>query len=220
MANGFFSDLIDMFFPSKCTFCGRYLKMRENDICPKCKESLPYTENNARLKGEFFSICIAPLFYKDDVKKAVKRFKFNGKTHYARPFGVLLAESIRQNLAGKYDLITWVPLSRKKYKIRGYSQAEMLAMSAALELDDVAAEILEKIKDTPAQSSLKGSAQRKANASGAYVVKDADMVRDKKILIIDDIITTGATLSECARILLNAGAKEVMGAALCRGEKH
>lgn len=214
----FFSDLTDMFFPTRCIFCRSFMKDKKGNICPKCAASLPVTGENARLRGEFFSVCIAPLYYKDNVSKAVKRFKFNGKTHYARPFGKIIAKCIQQNLAGEYDLITWVPLSRKRYRERGYSQSELLAMDVALELDNVAADLLEKTKDTPAQSSLKGRARRKANVSGAYSVKDEELVRNKRILIIDDIVTTGATLSECARVLLSAGAKKVVCAVLCRGE--
>lgn len=215
---GLFSDLIDMFFPSRCTFCCRFLKEKNTDICPECEKALPLTGENDRLRGEFFSVCVAPLYYKDNVSKAVKRFKFSGKTHYARPFGGIIAQAVRQNLEGEYDLITWVPLSRKRYRKRGYSQAELLAMSVALRLDNVAVDILEKTKDTPAQSSLKGRARRKANVSGTYAVKEKELVKNKRILVIDDIITTGATLSECARVLLNAGARKVACAVLCRGE--
>ncbi|NLL39370.1 MAG: ComF family protein [Clostridiales bacterium] len=215
---GFFSELIDMFFPPRCTFCCRFLKEKNSQICSECEKTLPLTGEDNRLRGEFFSVCIAPLYYKDNVSKAVKRFKFSGKSHYARPFGDIMAEAVRQNLAGEYDLITWVPLSRKRYRKRGYSQAELLAMSVAFRLDEVAADVLEKTKDTPAQSSLKGRARRKANVSGTYGVKEKELVKNKRILIIDDIITTGATLSECARVLLNAGAKKVMCAVLCRVE--
>lgn len=215
---GFLSGLANWLFPPHCTFCCRFLKEKGSDVCPECEKSLPLTGAKNRLRGEFFSVCIAPLFYKDNAAKAVKRFKFSGKAHYARPFGEIMAQAVRQNLAGEYDLITWVPLSRKRYRKRGYSQAKLLALSVASRLEDAAADVLEKTRDTPAQSSLKGRARRKANVSGTYAVKDNELVRNKRILLIDDIITTGATLSECARVLLNAGARKVVCAVLCRGE--
>ncbi len=218
MAGGFLSELMDLLFPPKCTFCRKTLKNTQAGICADCEKNLPYTGNNSKQKGEFYSVCVSPLYYRGEARKAVMRFKFSGKTNYARPFGALLAESIRQNLAGRYDLISWVPLSDQRLKQRGYSQAALLAMAVALHLDDVAVDLLDKPKETPAQSTLKGGAQRKANVSGAYIVKEAEMVRGKRILLIDDIITTGATLSECARVLRSAGAKEVLCAALCRGE--
>lgn len=146
------------------------------------------------------------------------RFKFRGMTAYAKYYGKLLADCIRQNLDGRYDLITWAPLSDKRLSERTYDQAALLAMAAALELNDVAVETLNKT-DIPAQSGINGAEKRKANVIGAYSVKDAELVADKRILIIDDIVTTGSTLSECARTLLMAGAEDVVCATLARTEK-
>ena len=216
MAFGLLSDIAGLFFPLKFTFCQKGIKNTEPGICPDCVKTLPYTGDKSKQKGDFYTLCVSPLYYSDKARKAVMRFKFNGKTNYARVFGALLAECIRQNLAGLYDLISWIPLSGKKLKKRGYAQSALLAMAAALALDDVAVDLLDKPKDTPAQSTLKGRSQRKANVSGAYTVKEIGMVKGKRILLIDDIITTGATLSECARVLLNAGASEIVCAALCR----
>jgi predicted amidophosphoribosyltransferase len=161
MAIGFLSGIADLFFPQKCTFCRKGLKNSQSGICPECDKSLPYTGSGGRQKGEFYALCVSPLYYTDNARKAVMRFKFNGKTNYARTFGTLLAECIRQNLAGRYDLISWVPLSGRKLKKRGYAQAALLAMAAALALDDVAVDLLDKPKDTPSQSTLKGGAQEK-----------------------------------------------------------
>ena len=146
------------------------------------------------------------------------RFKFKGATSYAGAYGKILAASIRQNLTGKYDLITWVPLGAKRRAERTYDQAGLLAMAVALELSDVAVETLKK-KDKPAQSSIIGAEKRKANILGAYTVKDAELVAGKRVLLIDDVITTGSTLSECARTLLMAGAEDVVCATIARTEK-
>ena len=167
---GFLSGLANWLFPPHCTFCCRFLKEKGSDVCPECEKSLPLTGAKNRLRGEFFSVCIAPLFYKDNAAKAVKRFKFSGKAHYARPFGEIMAQAVRQNLAGEYDLITWVPLSRKRYRKRGYSQAKLLALSVASRLERCGGRA-RKDKGHSSPVFAEGRARRKANVSGTYAVK-------------------------------------------------
>ena len=90
----------------------------------------------------------------------------------------------------------------------------LLACAAALELDSVAVETLRKDVEAEAQSTMGGKDQRKANISGAYSAADHELIAEKRILLIDDIVTTGSTLSECAKTLLLAGADSVVCAAL------
>ena len=213
----FLSTLLDLFFPPKCAFCRKVLDTGETGICKRCAKSVPRTQPQAVSdRGEVFTVCASPLYYADSVRDSIRRYKFKGQTGYAKIYGKLMAESIRENLSGRYDLITWVPLSRKRLKSRGYDQAMLLCMAAALELDDVAVSALEKYRDVPAQSGVGNAAQRKANISGCYRVPDAELVADKRVLLVDDILTTGSTLDECARMLLDAGAREVLCATLAR----
>lgn len=128
----------------------------------------------------------------------------------------MVAQCVHDHLAGKYDLITWVPLSEKRKKERGYDQAFLLASAAALELNDVAVETLRKGRDNAAQSGLEGEAERRANVLGAYQPVDPELVEGKRVLIIDDVVTTGSTLSECARMLRSMGASDVVCATLAR----
>ena len=137
------------------------------------------------------------------------RFKFKEATGYAKVYGKYLADCIRDNLEGQYDLISWVPLSKQRFKERGYDQSMLLAMSVALELDNVAVSSLEKVKHVSKQSQAGSPEARRANISGAYKCVDAELIGGKRILLIDDIITSGATLSECARTLLLSGASAV-----------
>ena len=167
-------------------------------------------------QGGVFTVCVSPLYYADSVRDSIRRYKFKGQSEYAKIYGKLMAESISGNLAGRYDLITWVPLSRKRLKSRGYDQAMLLCMAAALGLDQVAVSALEKYRDVPAQSGVGDAAHRRANISGVYRVPDPELVLDKRVLLVDDILTTGSTLDECARTLLDAGAKEVLCATLAR----
>lgn len=103
---------------------------------------------------------------------------------------------------------------------RGYDQAQLLAEAAAEVLGTKAVPLLRKARDVSPQSRLRTPEERRANIAGCYVVRSADAVRGKRILLIDDVITTGSTLSECARMLLTAGAVSVRGAALaCHREE-
>ena len=174
------------------------------------------TRQGSVRSGMFFKTCCVSLSYEGRVRDAVIRFKFKDHPGYATEFGKILSGSIKTHLAGQYDLITWIPVSAERLKKRGYDQAMLLAMSAALELGDVAVETLKKPVDTPAQSSLDGPEARKSNVLGAYCVPEAVLVEGKRILLIDDVVTTGATLEEASRTLLDSGAKEVVAAALAQ----
>lgn len=211
---GFFSGLLDLLFPPKCVFCRRVLPYGTHGSCQKCKDSLPRMGSPRR--GNYYLKCIAPLRYEGNVREAVIRFKFHDQSGYATEFARIMAESIREELEGQYDLISWIPVSQKRRKERGYDQAMLLALAVALELQDVAVETLGKEKDNPAQSSLTGPEERMKNVKNAYVVTEPELVYGKRILLIDDILTTGATMDEAAKTLLKSGAQAVVGAALAQ----
>ena len=213
--------LLDLLFPPRCVFCRRLLHRGEEGICPRCQQELPWALGAAAEQtGEFFSLCASPLWYQDQVRASFHRYKFKGVRGYSRTYGRLVAQCVQDHLAGRYDLITWVPLSRARLRQRGYDQAMLLASAAALALDDVAAETLCKVRDTEAQSGLgKNDASRRANVLSAYQVTDPALVEGRRVLLIDDIVTTGSTLSECARVLRTAGATDVVCAALARSRR-
>ena len=213
---GVLSGLLDLLYPPRCVFCRKLLKKGERSICEKCGDELPYTVNGGGQRGDFFSVCVAPLYYEGMVRESILRYKFNEADYYAQAYGALVAECIRDNLHGRYDLISWVPISRKRHKERGYDQAMLLAVSAARELDDAAVSTLEKYRDVAKQSGMGSAEKRRANISGAYRAVDPGLIEGRRVLLIDYIVTTGSTLSECARILLQSGAREVVCAAIAR----
>ena len=219
--SGPLGTLLDLLFPPRCVFCRRLLHRGEEGICPRCQQELPWALGaEAEQTGEFFSLCASPLWYQDQVRASFHRYKFKGVRGYSRTYGRLVAQCVQDHLAGRYDLITWVPLSRARLRQRGYDQAMLLASAAALALDDVAAETLCKVRDTEAQSGLgKNDASRRANVLSAYQVTDPALVEGRRVLLIDDIVTTGSTLSECARVLRTAGAADVVCAALARSRR-
>ena len=138
-------SLLDILFPPRCAFCRRLLRRGESGMCGRCAASLPYTPEGYNDGTDFVEACVAPLFYEGAVRDALLRYKFSGVTAYAGIFGRLVAGCVRERLAGRYDLISWVPLSSERLRERGYDQAMLIAMAAALELDDVAVETLKKV---------------------------------------------------------------------------
>lgn len=215
--SGPLSVLLDLLFPPRCAFCTKILKTAEKGLCAKCQAELPWLAGSqAEQKREFIAMCVSPLRYQGEVRASIHRYKFKGNRGYARLYATLTAQCVRDHLTGEYDLISWVPLSEKRRRERGYDQAFLLAQAVAVELEDAAVETLRKVRHTDAQSGLEREAERRANVLGAYEVIDPQLVADKRILLIDDVVTTGATLSECARALRTAGVKSVVSATLAR----
>jgi len=213
----FLSSLLDLFFPPKCVFCGKVLGAAHT-WCARCGTELPFTRDGGKRDGDVYDFCIAPLYYEGAVRKSILRYKFRGASSYAGVYGKILAGSISDNLSAEYDVISWVPLSNKRRHSRGYDQSMLLALATALELGEVAVETLTKPHDVTAQSELTGKEERRANISGAYEAVDPELIAGKRVLLIDDIVTTGSTLDECARVLLASGAQRVICAALARAE--
>ena len=210
------SYLLDLFFPRKCVFCRRLIERKDESICPKCKKELPYTENGGILKGNFFTFCVSPLYYENSVREALLRYKFYQLTVYAEPFGKLISECVAEYIDAQVDIISWVPLSKKRLRSRGYDQARLLAETVSCELGIPCVPVLRKKKDTAPQSRTGSAEKRKKNISGAYEVIDKNLIDGKTILLIDDIVTTGSTLAECARTLGRGGADKVYCAAVAR----
>jgi len=194
------------------------LNKTDDGWCDKCTESLPYADNHGKQDGDVFDFCVSPLYYTGVVRRSILRYKFRDASQYSDVYGKILAECIRDAPGIKYDIISWVPLSTKRERKRGYDQAKLLATAAALELDKTVVETLKKTRDVQAQSELGDKNERSANISGAYIASNPDYIRGKYILLIDDVVTTCSTLEECSRVLLSAGAAGVNCAALARGE--
>lgn len=208
----FLHRIYDIFFPAKCILCQKTLRSEETDICRKCRA---YTEEfpTPRRKISFVARWASMWYYNDDVRYSMLRFKFYRMSAYGQIYGRLLAMYYSTKPLCDYDILTWVPISNKRKNRRGFDQVELIAVAMGQELGTPATPTLKKIRHTKKQSYMQSSAHRKANVLGAYTVLDPKAIAGKRILLIDDIITTGSTISECARVLLTAGAKEV--SALC-----
>ena len=208
------NTLLDLLFPRRCTFCHR-LTQDGAAVCPRCREQLPYTRAAAAQQFPHIQSCVSPLYYVEDVRASLHRYKFGGLRMYAEVYGEFMAKAIDEN-AISCDSITWVPLSRRRLRRRGYDQARLLAEDLAGRTGLPCAPLLQKRRHNRAQSVTGSAEKRRKNVKGVYAAPDADAVRGKRVLLVDDIVTTGATLSECASVLRKAGAKEVCAVTVAR----
>lgn len=211
--------VLRILYPPKCLLCQKLLDKQETDLCHSCRMEQPEFFT-AKKNISFIAQWTALWYYVGDVRNCLHRFKFYGVRSHAKPLGRLLAMHLMKEGFDKVDLITWAPISLKRNWERGYDQDKLICKAVAKELELPAASVLKKHRHTQAQSSLMDASQRRANVLGAYKVRDPKLVAGKRILLIDDIVTTGATASECARTLLTAGAKEVIFAAVAASEKY
>lgn len=208
--------LLDLLFPRKCPFCRGLLAEPESPVCPGCQPKLPWLTGRGRERRvDFTAGCLSPLAYRDGVPEAVRRYKFGGVRACCAPFALLMAQCAADH-ALEVDCITWVPLSAKRLRRRGYDQSELLAQGVGERLSLPVQPILQKLRDTQAQSDLETEGARRANALGAYAVLPGAGVEGKRILLVDDVVTSGATLSECARMLCQAGAAQVWALTLAQ----
>ena len=154
------SSLLDLLFPPKCPFCGRVLD--KPGICDACRKALPWTEGEDALRrGPGGFRCAAPLWYQGLAREGLHRFKFRGMSSAAGPLGELLAQCAAEHFSGEFDTVTWVPVSPRRLRQRGYDQARLLAESACRLWDTTPVPLLCKTVHNPAQSGLRESAARR-----------------------------------------------------------
>lgn len=213
----FLNWLLDLIFPPRCTFCGELLDDGEEGLCGLCQEELPWTtEDEPEKVCAPATRCVTPVWYRDVSRVSLIHYKFRGEKNLSGMFGRLMAQCVQERLGLDFDLICWAPLSAERLEERGYDQSELLARELSSRLDRPAVPALCKTRHTVKQSSLTDDAARAQNAAGVYKCVDPAAVQGKRVLLVDDIVTTGSTLSNCAQTLLDAGAKEVWAAAFAR----
>ena len=207
-----FYRIWQLLFPPKCVLCGRLLERNETDLCHNCRCVTPeFPKSN--LKLPYLAHWSALWYYEGTVRGSILRFKFHNARSYAQAYGRHLAmKLLSENVS--FDILTWVPISKLRRWRRGYDQVQLIAEAVGSELGIRPVPTLNKIRNNRPQSHLGNAAQRRANVLGAYRLTDGAQVKGKRILLLDDIITTGATAGECARVLLTAGAKDVSCAAV------
>lgn len=219
------SALADLFFPQRCVGCGR----RSSDVlCRACFEALPKVGSpvcqRCGLPTAFatfvceecknvdfgFESASAPLKYEGVGKKIVHALKYRGYRRVVEKLAAPLMVQVLDDVG--YDAVVPVPLHRSRLRKRGFNQAELLARGVAGKINATVSDTLEVVRSTRDQVEL-SAAQRRANVAGAYTARGSLRGR---VLLVDDVFTTGATMSACAGTLVRAGAKEVHALSLCR----
>ena len=206
-----------LFWPLKCYNCGEVVT--EGYMCEECLEKIlprtmtidvPFKENPGGFTETVPVKVIALNAYSGGWKKSMEEFKFRSAYRMSSGFAWLSFLTLRE-LADieTYDIIGCVPMTEKKRRARGYNQAELIARSLSEEADIPYEPLLRKIKENRTQHNLSAE-ERRLNVIGVYGAGTEKLIENRKIILVDDIITTGATLRECCSVLLNAGAAEVL----------
>ena len=210
--------LMDLLFPPKCILCGKLLRKQEQDLCRECRVDSPeYPSGKDRI--QFLDSFTAVWYYEGTVRRSLLRYKFYGARSFATGYGRLLAMKLLQSHPEGFDCITWIPVSRLRKLRRGYDQVELLAKAVGRELGMEPIALLKKVRHNRPQSGISDASKRRANVLGAYREVNRQAITGKRILLLDDILTTGATASEAARVLLTSGAKEIHCAAVAAARK-
>ena len=200
-----------MFFPPVCGFCG---KLDRNSLCNKCKMQIQ-KNNLSKIEdykntSSYFDEHIYLFQYSGEIRNMILNYKFREKSYIYNTFVELIKnnEKICAQIK-KYDIIMPVPISKKRLNTRGYNQSALIARKIAKTLNMYYEEnILVKIKDNKPQSEM-GQEKRKSNVKDVYTIKNKEKIYQKKILLIDDIFTTGNTVNECAKVLIENFASSV-----------
>lgn len=205
-----FEFVLNFLFPPACSVCG---KIDSNWLCPKCRLRVERLEKSCvmQIQNKKYEKLLYIFQYESLVRKLILRYKFSNKAYLNHFFADRIVENEQnRELLQQYDMIIPVPMHKKKMQKRGYNQTELVAneVSKSLEIP-VKRDILLKVMNTITQSKLGGKA-RQSNIQHAFFIKNDREVEDKKIILLDDIYTTGATSEECSRVLKEAGAKQVL----------
>lgn len=208
--------------PSESPLCqgckARILPIRP-PFCPCC--GLPYPPGtpehpcgNCKAKAYPFILHRSYGLYEGTLREAIHRFKYTGVKALVEPLGEMLFEAYN-SLGVRPDLLVPIPLGRQRAKERGFNQCLLLSCWLSQRTGIPTWGVLFKVRETPPQASL-GGAERRGNLKGAFAVLYPQRIMGKRVLLIDDVFTTGTTLSEAASLLLLSGAREVYALTLAR----
>ncbi|MBQ9313422.1 MAG: ComF family protein [Clostridia bacterium] len=204
------SMIISLFFPKVCGICKK--KINQKYTCEKCSNILKYTmkkELCVRKIDSYVDKLVSLFQYKDFIRSKILEFKFDGKPYIGNTFAELMC-SVMQEKNIVTDILVPVPIHKRRYIERGYNQSELLAKFISKKMNvKYNAKLLKKTRNNIAQSTLNRE-NRMKNVTNVYKVNSKYNICGKSVLLIDDIYTTGATAKECAKVLKQSGAKEVV----------
>nr|WP_316621716.1 phosphoribosyltransferase family protein [uncultured Ruminococcus sp.] len=198
----FLRQVTALIFPERCPYCSDLIEPCEI-ACEHCYSEIRRKHVPLKSGARGFR-CISAFVYGGKVRRMILRLKYFDRIQYVPQVAELMADDIRSAYGeNAFDLITFVPMHEKDLKKRGYNQSQLLSKALSSLLDIPYQDTLRKIKRTKKQHRLK-YAERKTNLTGAFEVIDKELIKDKRILLIDDIVTSGYTLGNCAKKLSSA----------------
>ena len=225
-----------LFFPHRCFICDKVLPYPET-VCAACEAKiidygaitgavcdicgLKVKECNCRA-GRFYDKAVFPLFFTDDVRKSLHRLKFRDRTDTVPQFARAICDTLNaRDLTEEIDLLTFIPMEEKKQRKRGYNQAELLCREIGKLTGIPALPLLYQYRNTETQHDIEDYRLRTGNVLGVYepVKEQLQAIQGKTVLLVDDILTSGATLNEAAKTLLIFGADTVFVAAAAAVQK-
>lgn len=236
------SLFLDIVFPKKCLGCGKFTAVGDFDyVCKKC---LGKIENKNTLecigckrqtqygftcefckKGSFVDqLVVAAELANPLIEKMLKTHKYGFISEMNKPLLIVAQKSIKKlllkgfNLFEDNPLLVPVPLHDRRLNWRGFNQAELLAKNLS-DMYHISCDnsILNKITDSKHQADIKTREERLNNIKNSFALKNGQLIKNKTIVLVDDICTTGATLNECTKVLKSGGAKRIIGFVIARG---
>jgi ComF family protein len=206
-----FEKILELIYPTTCGICE---EINKEGLCQNCELKLKEYEINkiSYVKKQNFDVLINILEYKNLVRDKMIQYKFGDKAYLYKFFSKIILKNEKIcRILKKYDIIIPVPIHKKKKSTRGYNQSYLIARELAKNIDNLQleADILHKVVNTQSQSLLT-KAEREKSIIGAFEVKNKEKIIDKKIILLDDIYTTGSTANECSKVLKQNGASEIL----------
>ena len=194
---------------SFCYICKDESKDLEYSLCWECRSRIEEIHQQSKFKNTYIDKCHSSLFYNNFIRDFIHKFKFEDKSYLYKPFSEYMIQTIRKYDLEDFDIVVPVPIHWRKESIRGYNQAYLLAKPIAMAINTpIIKNSLVKSTWTKEQNTL-SAYERKKNLLGSFKVKKREKIQGKRILLVDDIITTGSTIKICSEVLVEAGAKEV-----------
>lgn len=200
---------IDILYPKQCAICG---KLDKEILCNKCYNSINKTVKIDKYTNDSFNQHMYIFKYEGIIRNKIIDYKFNDKGYLNEFFvKIILKNKKICRKIKKYDIIIPVPIHKKRKNERGYNQSEIISKKIVENFQNIEliTDCLIKEKNTIAQSSLNRN-KRKENVKQVYKIENKEKIVNKKIILFDDIYTTGSTTRECSKILKQSGAKEIL----------
>jgi len=238
MPHRFLKLFLDIFFPWQCLYCKKEIHLsyplckkcqanipiNSSFICPACEKKLKnFSKHYCFRKTNLTALGIVSFYQNPILKKTIHFFKYQSVISLQKPLSSLMIKFLEKtnffSKINKKDIIVIaIPLHKRKENLRGFNQSELLAKSISTHFSlNYHSKVLLRIKNNTPQAKINNLSDRKKNSKNIFQISNPNLIKNKWIILIDDVYTSGSTMQEAARILKKSGAKKVIGLVLARG---